>query len=536
MSSQLKKNSSALFLNCKVWQQDGSFKETFGINGNRISFTGSYKDSLKIKDNYQKVIDLKGKIVLPSFTDGHAHLVYGSLMMNRIDCSGITSPQMLREAILNYTKKFPGKNWLVGGNLNIGELSKNFTGGSRSVLLLLDAISEKPLLIFNYDYHSAICNSSVLEITGLKNRLGEYNENELPRDFEGKPIGIIKEKAMDFVRSRIPEPALQEKVDAVEKMTGVLHSFGITSVSDITLPANIDVYKSLYRQNKLKLRINSYIPFDEFDNLKKYEEETSEIPKKLFCIKGFKAYYDGALGSETGLFKLNYKDKDYNGYKTEIAESGKLLELAENIDKAGKQIIIHAIGDKAVEEVLDIAEKLSRINSLRDRRLRIEHAQHIDEVDFRRFKEFNVIASVQPLHMKYDIKIVKEKLPAVIVKRTHNYKALMDIGVTVNFGTDFPIVEINPFENIKLAVTRNTDGKVFLPEYKIDMNNSIKAYTINNAYASFNENTSGTIEPGKYADFVIMEDNLFDMPEDEISNAKVKNTYFNGEEVYSLKS
>ena len=536
MPSRFKNPPSVIFVNGKIWQPDGSFKESFGITGNRIDFTGSLSDSQKIKDKYQKAVDLNGRLVLPAFTDGHAHLVYGSLVMNRIDCRGIASPQKLREKILTYAKEFPGKNWLVGGNLDIGELMKNFTEGSRSAMLFLDAVSEKPLLIFNYDYHSAICNSAVMEITDLKDKLDEYTENELPRDFEGKPTGTIKEKAMDFVRSRIPEPALQEKVDAVEKMIGVLHSFGITAVSDITLPQNIEVYKSLYRQNKLRLRINSYIPFEEFNNLKKYEEETSEIPKELFSIKGFKAYYDGALGSETGLFKLNYKDKDYNGYKTDIAESGRLMELAEQIDKTGKQIIIHAIGDMAVEEVLNIANKLNNINGIRDRRFRIEHAQHIDEADFGRFNELNVIASVQPLHMKYDIKIVKEKLPEEIVKRTHNYKTLIDRGVTVNFGTDFPIVEINPFENIKLAVTRKTEDEVFLPEYKIDINNAIKAYTLNNAIASFNENSSGTIETGKNADYIIMEDNLFEMPEEDISKAKVKSTYFSGEEVYSRGS
>ncbi len=185
--------------------------------------------------------------------------------------------------------------------------------------------------------------------------------------------------------------------------------------------------------------------------------------------------------------------------------------MAKEIDKAGKQIIIHAIGDKAVSEVLGIAEMLVKENGSRDRRFRIEHAQHIDEADFNRFKKLNVIVSAQPLHMKYDIRIVKEKLPDKIVKRTHNYKALMDKGVTVVFGTDFPIVEINPFENIELAVTRKTEREVFLPEYKISLNDSVKAYTINNAYASFNEDKSGTIEQGKFADFIVMKDDLFEM-------------------------
>ena len=316
-----------------MWQPDGLFKESFGIRENRIDFSGSLSKSQNIKNNYQKVIDLGGKLVLPSLTDGHVHLVYGSLLTNRIDCSGIYTPQQLREKVMKHAEEFPDKTWLVGGNLQIGELMKNFSEGSRSALLFLDAVSEKPLYIYNYDYHSAICNSAVLEITGLSSKLDEYNENELPRDFEGKPAGIIREKALEITRVKIPEPALQERVDAVDKMIGVLHSFGITTVSDITLPANLEVYKTLYKKNKLKLRINSYIPFEEFDNLKKYEDDVSEIPKDLFCIKGFKAYYDGALGSETGLFKQNYKNKNYYGYKTEIAESGKITVLAKKIDK-----------------------------------------------------------------------------------------------------------------------------------------------------------------------------------------------------------
>jgi predicted amidohydrolase YtcJ len=522
------KPSSSLFTNCKVWQPDFSFVNSFGIRNSLIDYSGAPKD------NYEKIIDLKGKLVLPAFTDGHVHLVYGSLILTRIDCSGIASPQDLREKVRDYSKEYPDKKWLVGANLHIGGLLKNFTKGSSSARLFLDAVTDKPLCIFNYDYHSAICNSLALELSGLNRKTGEFTPDEVPKDFEGKSTGIVKERAMNFMRDAVPPATLEENANAVERMIGVLHSFGITAVSDITKPSDLEVYKLLSSRNKLKVRINSYIPFDEFENLEKYEQEASEIPKDLFKIKGFKAYYDGALGSETGLFKMNYNGKDYNGYKTQMAESGEIIRLAREIDKAGKQIIIHAIGDEAVSGVLNIAEILERENGIRDRRFRIEHAQHIDEADFDRFTKLNVIASVQPLHMKYDIKIVQEKLPPAIVKRTHNYKALIDRNVTVIFGTDFPIVEINPFENIKLAMTRIADDEVFLPQYKIDLHNSLKAYTINNAYASFNEQKSGSIEKGKFADFIVMEDDLFNMSDNDISKARVKSTYFNGEEVYSI--
>jgi predicted amidohydrolase YtcJ len=207
-------------------------------------------------------------------------------------------------------------------------------------------------------------------------------------------------------------------------------------------------------------------------------------------------------------------------------ESGEVFELAKKIDSSGMQMIIHAIGDKAVSDVLDLYESLPYHDANRHR---IEHAQHIQEKDFERFKKLNVIASVQPLHLKYDIKAVHEKLPAGHVNKTHNYKHLIDLGAVVNFGTDFPIVEVDPFENMRLAVTR--EG--FTPELSINLRECIKGYTINNAYSNFNDDTLGTIVKGKAADFVIMQDDLFETRPGDISKAKVRKTYFNGEEVYS---
>lgn len=518
-----------LFTNCRIWTPRGIISGSFGVSGNKFDYVGIEAPV----SGYPKKIDLEGKLVLPALTDGHVHLVNGALMMTRINCTQIKTPQELRSIIQQYIHDNPAVEWIVGGNLHIKQVFRDFTPGSSSIRLFLDAISEnKPLYIANYDYHSAVCNSAAFEISGLIKNINDYTDEEAERDYEGKPTGFVIEKARDFVFYSIPSPAFDTVVNSVGKMIEILHSYGITTVSDITYLQHLDVYRKLFEQGKLKVRINSYIPFRALESLEECEKQMSDIPKDLFEIKGFKEYYDGALGSETGLFKMNYLVKDSNGYKTEIAESGELLEFSRKIDKAGKQIIIHAIGDLAVSGVLDIAETLIKENGKRDRRFRIEHAQHIDEADFERFLLTDAIVSAQPLHMKYDIKIVQEKLPQEIVKRTHNYKALMNRGTVIAFGTDFPIVEINPFENIKLAVTRKSGNEVFLPEYKFNMHECIKAYTINNAYASFNENKAGTIEKGKLADFIIMKDNLFEMEEDRINEAKIESTYFNGEEVY----
>lgn len=521
------------FTNAKIWQPAGTSVGSFAIKDNLFISVSDGSNTGSAARN----INLKGKLVLPGFIDGHVHLVYGSLMRKRINCSSVTTFDELREKIIRYIKANPDKMWLVGGNLNIGKVMDDISSRTDiNVKTLLDEIvSGKPLFIANYDYHSGLCNSMALEISGVIQNLDMYSDDEIPRDRNGNPSGLVKEKAKDFIFYNIPQPVQNEIISAVEEMIGVLHSYGITSVCDITRKEDVEIYVRLFERGKLNVRVNSYIPISEYQNYQKFTELTKNIPEELFSFKGFKSYYDGALGSETALFKSNYKGKQYSGYKTEIAESGTLLRLAREIDRTGKQVMVHAIGDKAVSEVLDICRTLTKENGIRDRRFRIEHAQHVDENDFDRFKELNVIASVQPIHLKYDAKIVMDKLPEETVIRTHNYNNLVRRGACVNFGTDFPIVDINPYENIRMAVTREIDGSAFYPDNKIPVHQCVKSYTVNGAYSCFNEDRAGSIEKGKYADFIIMDTDILEMPENEIGNAKVWKTYFDGQEVYSAE-
>jgi hypothetical protein len=518
-------------MNGKVWVDGASFKEAFGIRGKLIDFVGTNSEAKELKNNYDEIIDINNHLVLPGLIDGHVHLVYGSLIRKRIDCKDVQTLDGLKNKIVEFLGSHPDSPVLMGGNLNIDRLGINFK--TSQINTLDEIVSDRPLFISNYDYHSAICNTAAIEISGLTKHTDLINGDEVIKNPFGRPSGLVKENAFNFVFNNLPKPTLYEKTCAVEDMIQVLHSYGITSVSDITLPDDLEVYKLLFTQGKLKLHINSYISILDFNNYREFCLFTKEIDKEYFSIKGFKGFYDGALGSETALFKENYSDKKYNGYRTEAAESGLLLKLAKIIDKDNKQIIIHSIGDKAVSETLTICSMLQKENGIKDRRFRIEHAQHIDESDFDRFKSTEVIVSVQPLHMKYDMKLAKAKLPSHVFKSTHNYKNLIDRGVIVSFGTDFPIAEINPYENIRIAVTRTIDGETFTPENSIDLDYCIKAYTTNNAFATFNENLYGSISPGKLSDFVIMKDDLFNIKPEEISSARVWRTYFEGELVYS---
>jgi predicted amidohydrolase YtcJ len=451
-------------------------------------------------------------------------------MLKRFDARKINSIDELKEKIEKYSKKLQPNSWIVGSNINLNIVLKGID--TEKEYFVDDIYNKRPLFISNYDYHSAICNSLALNQSGIKP--GMFPETDVLLSKSGTPTGIIKESAYDYMFDHLPVPDINEKLSAAEDFTGTLHSYGITTVTDITLPDNFDVYKNQYNAGKLRVRINSYIPVEEFGNIERHKQYTKEINPDLFTINGFKAFYDGSLGSESALFSKNYRGKNHNGIKTETVLSGDLDKLAREIDKQDGQLIIHAIGDLAVTEVLDLYENLIKENGTKERRHRIEHAQHIIHNDLERFKQLGVIASVQPLHLKYDIDIVKEKLPDELINTTHIYKKLMDMGVVINFGTDFPVVDVNPFANIQMAITRRSGKEVFLPDCRIDLQNCLKAYTINNAYSNFNDEAIGSIQKGKCADFVIMEDDLFAMDPETISSARVWKTYFNGDEVYTM--
>jgi hypothetical protein len=218
--------------------------------------------------------------------------------------------------------------------------------------------------------------------------------------------------------------------------------------------------------------------------------------------------------------------------RTDSIIDGTFERIAVEADKAGLQLSVHAIGDKAVNELLDILTTIESKNGKRDRRFRIEHAQHIAEKDILRFKKLNAIVSVQPAHLNFDAKIASAKIEDI--ETTHRYKPLVDNGVTICFGTDFPVVTENPFENIYYAMTRKVEGfpDGFHTENCIDLETCLQALTINNAYASFAEDSRGSLETGKDADIIILENDLFLMKPEEIKNAKVEMTYFNGKRVF----
>ncbi|MBI5402174.1 MAG: amidohydrolase [Ignavibacteriae bacterium] len=518
-----------LLSNCKCWIKEKKFAGSLGfddVSGKIISVGPENKIN---KKDFDKIIDLSGKLVLPAFTEGHCHLVKGSLVnFSEINLCNAATVKDFTEQINIYKKNLKKNDWIVGGNFS----ETNFREEFELDRYFLDEIcSDVPVILSRLDLHSAFMNSKAIELSGMKNKISEFGLSEIVCDDKGELTGEVKERARFFALDSVPQKTTEQLSGFVKMEIEKMNSLGITSVSDVTWDGELAIYKSLLHRNEMNLKINSMLRFQAFPEIENLIKEFSEYSNKI-RLNTFKEFYDGSLSSKSAYFRSNYKGENHNGLKTNIIDSGEFEKIAIEIDKAGYQFAVHAIGDKAVSELLDFNEKLIKINGKRERRFRIEHAQHIDNNDLIRFKTLDIITSVQPSHLYVDAKVASEVLDNP--GNTHIYKKIMESGAVVNFGTDFPVAVENPFETIYYAMTRKANGfpDGFNTEFSIDLVNCLKAYTFNNAYASFGENEKGSLETGKYADFIVTDRDIFTSTPEEIKETKVLVTYLNGKRIH----
>lgn len=516
-----------LLHNGKIWLGNGKFVDSiiWDITTGRIIELGSIHNICK--KNFDKLIDVSGKVVIPSFIEGHCHLIKGSKIKKELNLRNAKTKNDVKNIINEYKKVLEKNKWIQGGYFTETEFTENF----KLDRFFLDEICpDIPIFIQRIDLHSAIVNTKAIELTGIEKQVDNFGKDEVILNSEGKLTGELKERAMFFVYDQIPQKTPEEISNYVEEEIRYLNSLGITSITDITYPEDIEIYELLLEKNNFELEINSSLLFQQFYKYEDISKKFLNYDKIKF--NAFKAFYDGALTSESAYLWENYKGKNHNGIKTDFVQSGEFSKYALEIDKAGKQLMVHAIGDKAVSEVLDFVEELERANGKRDRRLRIEHAQHILPKDFDRFIKLNVITSVQPTHLYIDAQIAIEKLENY--QNTHNYKYIIEKGGIVCFGTDFPVANESPFETIYYAMTRETKNSKegFFPEFALDLNTCLKAYTYNNAYACFEEKNKGKLEVGYYANLIVLNNDIFISNPSEIKDTKVDMTFLKGKRIY----
>ena len=526
-----------IVVNAKVRTMDAvkPTAEAIAVMGNKIVAVGTNAEIQKLSGANTKTIDAKGKLIIPGFNDAHVHFLEGGYQLSSVDLRDAKSPEEFTRRIKEFAAKLPKGRWILGGKWD----HENWTPNNLPTAAMIDAATpDNPVFIDRLDGHMSLANSLALKLAGVDKNTKDVAGGEIVRDAQGNPTGVLKDAAMNYVGKVIPAFSFAEKLEQALAASNYAASLGVTSVQDMSAGTDVAVYQELAKQGNLKTRIYGCSPLSDYSRWQKTGVHRAFGNEwiRVGCLKG---YSDGSLGSTTAWFFAPYLDAP-NSSGLASDEILQMLENVRNADKADLQVNIHAIGDRANDFVLSTFEKTAQENGAKDRRFRIEHAQHLRVEDIKRFGQSKVIASMQPFHAADDGRWAWKRLDAPRLKGTYAFRTLLDSGAALAFGTDWYVAPLNPMLGIQAAVTRQTlDGKNpngWIPEQKISIEESVRAYTSGSAYAEFQENAKGTISAGKLADFVVLSDDIFAINPNDINKTKVVMTIVDGKVVYENRS
>ncbi len=508
--------------------------QAVAVIGNKIVSIGTNTAIKQLIGTQTKVTDAQGKLLLPGFNDAHVHFIDGGSGLSSVDLRDAKSPAEFTERIKNFAAKLPKGRWILGGVWD----HENWTPNNLPTAAMIDGVTpDNPVFIYRLDGHMALGNSLAMKLAKVDKTVKDVDGGEIIRDSEGNPTGVFKDNAMNYINAVIPDAAFEQKLEYAVAASNYAASLGITSVQDMSAGNDVGVYQELIRQGKLKTRVYGCSPLDDWKRLANvgFSRAFGSEMLRIGCLKGFA---DGSLGSTTAWFFEPYLDAP-NTSGIALGDMSKISENVKAADKAGLQVNIHAIGERANAEILDIYAKVEKENGDKDRRFRIEHAQHLRPQDIKRFGTLKVVASMQPFHQMDDGRWAYKRLDEKRLRGTYAFRSLLDSGATLAFGTDWFVAPLNPLFGIFAATTRRTlDGKNpngWFPEQKITVAEAVKAYTNGSAYAEFQENVKGTITVGKLADFVILSDDIFTINPIQIEKVKVIKTIMDGKIIYEAK-
>jgi len=536
MNAQQNITADLVIVNANVRTMDDKMPkaQSIAVWQNKIIAVGSETDTKSLIGKNTRLIDAKGKLVLPGFNDSHVHFLDGGTGLSSVDLRDAKTPQEFVERIKNFADKLPKGRWILNGNWD----HENWTPANLPTKEMIDAATpDNPVFINRLDGHMALANSAALKLAGVDKNTKEVEGGVIVRDGGGNPTGVLKDAAMNYVYKVIPEATFEQKLEVAEAATNYAASLGVTSVQDMSAGTDVGVYQELLRRGKLKTRIYAVSTLSDWQRWNKTGIHYA-FGSEMIRVGGLKGFADGSLGSTTAWFYQPYLD-DPKSTGLASDEIPKMYENVVGADKAGLQIMIHAIGDRGNDEILKIYERVEKENGAKDRRFRIEHAQHLNADLIRRFASGKIIASMQPFHAIDDGRWAWKRLDEKRLKGTYAFRSLLDRGAVLAFGTDWYVAPLNPILGIYAATTRRTldnknpDG--WIPEQKISIEETVKAYTFGSAYAEFQENVKGTLTVGKLADFVILSDDIFTINPNEIRNTQVLTTIVDGKIVFEKK-
>jgi predicted amidohydrolase YtcJ len=518
-----------------------SWAEAVAIQGDKIVYVGSSQGAAGfINPGRTRVVDLKGRMLLPAFQDAHIHPISGGVSY-ALGCAlyGVEGREAYQKRVAECAAKAAPGTWVRGD----GWLLSAFAPTGIPTRGPLDAASpEHPVYLESSDGHSAWVNSRALQIAGITRDTPDPPGGRIDRDSKGEPVGSLQDTAMALVSGRIPPYTAEQRREGLRYALRMLHGHGVTSFQDASVDAEgLEVYRALDEAGELQARVVAALWWEREQGL---EQISRMIDLRRRYTRGHvrattvKVMQDGVMEVQTAAVLKPYIGKG-PGLGLTMIEPDRLKEAVSALDKEGFQVHFHAIGDRAIRDCLDAVEAARRANGARDSRHHMSHIELFHPSDIARFRALGAIANFQPLWAYADPYMTDLTLPFLEPERQrwlYPIASVLKSGAVVAFGSDWSVTSANPLEEIEVAVTRmGAHGETkapFIPEERIDLRDAIAAFTLNAAYVNFQEDRTGSIEEGKLADLVVLDRNLFAIPPEQISEVKVLLTLFGGRPVH----
>jgi predicted amidohydrolase YtcJ len=527
-----------VIVNARVWtgSRTRPWADAIAVRGDRLAAVGSSAEAMKLATPATRVIDARGRMVTPGFLDSHVHFIHGGFDLASIKLRDATSPAEFIARIKAFALTLPPGAWMLGGEWDHTRWPTRTELPTRA---WIDSVTpHTPVWIQRLDGHMGLANSAALAAAHITRDTPDIPGGTIVRDAAGEPTGILKDNAEGLVMRAVPapSPALQDR--ALGAAMAYMGAQGVTAVTNMGYGwDDWATFERAHAAGGLTTRIYSVVPLRDWARLRDTVAARGRGDAWLHW-GGLKAFADGSLGSHTAAMLAPFTDAPHDSGLL-VTPPADLYVLIAAADQAGLQVMVHAIGDRAIRTQLDIYERVAREHGPRDRRFRIEHAQHIAASDVPRFGALGVIASMQPYHAIDDGRWADSVIGAERAKTTYAFRTLLDAHARVAFGSDWPVAPATPIEGIYAAVTRRTlddahpDG--WVPAQKISVDEALHAYTTEAAYAAFGEHDLGTLAVGRLADLVLIARDLTRIPPETIRDAHVELTMVGGRIVYERK-
>jgi predicted amidohydrolase YtcJ len=502
------------------------------IGGGKVLAVGTTEEITRLAGPKTRLRDLNtantSTYVFPGFNDAHTHLGSAGRTRLNVDLTGVKSLASMLAKVETFAKDAPAGHWLTGGNWDHTLWAEKKLPARQD----LDKVTGgHPTFLDRIDGHIAIANSAALAAAGITGKTTPPQGGAIDLDANGEPTGILRESAQELVYKVIPPPSHDERRRGDELAIADALAHGVTSVQDFSEWQDFLVFEEMEKEGKLNLRVTEWLPFKyPLDELKK-KRAHHDLNDPLLHTGFLKGFMDGSLGSRTAAMKAPYSDDPGNTGLPQYTQT-QLNKMALERAQAGFQLGFHAIGDKAAAMALDA---YAQPGVARTARNRIEHAQVVDPADIPRFKKLGVIASMQPSHLLTDMNWAEDRLGPRRAAYSYAWKAFLDAGVPLAFGTDYPVEPITPFRGLYAAVTRMNEAgtRTYFPENKLTRGQALYAYTQGSAYAEFAEKHKGKLAPGYDADFILVDRNLYTVGAPAILDSVVLETFVAGQEAFA---